>query len=296
LLDEQFLKLNTFDFKAMTNYIKLICEAQGMQYLDSRRIGGGDINHAYTVDTNSGRFFMKLNSASQFPSMFVKEAEGLKALQQASSLKVPEVVAMGELEGQQYLLFKWLEKTGTSKTFWEQLAVGLAQIHRITDSHFGWTSYNYIGSLVQTNEHKTSWKEFYSSQRILPLAEKLYNYTALSKADVMAAEKICDRLEEIFPDENPSLVHGDLWAGNFMAVQSTGKRSSMEVMPSVFDPAVYFGNREMDLGMSLLFGRFDPYFYHVYNEIFPLEKHWQERLTLTQLYPLLVHALLFSGR
>lgn len=276
----------------MTNYIKLICEAHEMQYINSRKVSGGDINETYGVDTNKGRFFMKLNSASHFPLMFEKEAEGLKALQKASSLKIPEVIATGQHQEQQYLLLEWLEKVKPSTIFWERFAEGLAQLHRITHSHFGWTSYNYTGSLEQTNEFKTSWPQFYSTQRIMPLVKKLYDQTSLLKDDVEAAEKVCVRLKDIFPDEPPALLHGDLWAGNFMAVQSG---NASEVLPSVFDPAVYFGNREMDLGMSLLFGGFDKRFYDIYHSIFPLENNWRKRVSLTQLYPLLVHAVLFNG-
>lgn len=278
----------------MTN-IKPICEAHGMQYRNSHKISGGDINETYTLDTNKGRFFIKLNSALHFPLMFIKEAEGLKALQQASLLKVPEVAATGEYEGQQYLLLEWLEVTMPSTNFWQQFAEGLAQLHRITHSHFGWSSSNYIGTLMQNNEYKTSWQEFYTTQRVLPLVEELYNKTSFSKDDVLTAEKICSRLKDVFPDEPPALLHGDLWAGNFIAVKGTGIKNNSEVLPSVFDPAVYFGNREMELGMSLLFGGFDKQFYEVYNCIFPLEKNWRKRVSLTQLYPLLVHAVLFKG-
>ncbi len=279
----------------MTNYIKLICEAHEMQYISNYRVSGGDINETYSVDTNKGRFFMKLNSASHFPLMFEKEAEGLKALQKASLLKVPQVITTGEYAGQQYLLLKWLEKTLPTTNFWGQFAEGLAELHRITHSHFGWTSSNYIGSLTQTNEYKTCWQEFYSTQRIMPLIENLYNNTSLLKGDVQAAEKVCTRFKDVFPDEPPALLHGDLWAGNFMVVQSIGIKNNLEVLPSVFDPAVYFGNREMDIGMSLLFGGFDKRFYEIYHSIFPLKNDWRKRLSLTQLYPLLVHAVLFKG-
>jgi fructosamine-3-kinase len=129
----------------------------------------------------------------------------------------------------------------------------------------------------------------------MPLIKKLYDQRCLSKADVAAAEMLCSRFGEIFPDEPPSLLHGDLWAGNFMAAQAALKNNLNQVLPSVFDPAVYFGHREMDLGMSLLFAGFDKSFYEIYNEIFPLENNWKNRLTLTHLYPLLVHAVLFSG-
>ena len=116
----------------------------------------------------------------------------------------------------------------------------------------------------------------------------------LSTADVRAAENVCMRLMEVFPVEPPALLHGDLWAGNFMPVQSQ-HNNVLNSMPSVFDPAVYFGHREMDLGMTLLFGGFDAEFYNAYNNIYPLEKNWRERVSLTQLYPLLVHAILFGG-
>lgn len=279
----------------MTNYVKLICEAHEMQYISSRKVSGGDINETYSVGTNKGLFFMKLNSASNFPLMFKKEAEGLKALQQASLLKAPEVIATGECQGQQYLLLEWLEKTLPNTNFWQQFAEGIAQLHRITHSHFGWTSSNYIGSLMQPNEYKTSWQEFYSTQRIMPLIEQLYNNTYFLKSDVQAAEKVCACFKDVFPDEPPALLHGDLWAGNFMVVQSIGIKNNSEVLPSVFDPAVYFGNREMDLGMSLLFGGFDKRFYEIYHSIFPIENSWRKRVFLTQLYPLLVHAVLFKG-
>jgi len=103
----------------------------------------------------------------------------------------------------------------------------------------------------------------------------------------MAAENLCKRFDELFPDESPALLHGDLWSGNFM-VASNG-------YAAIFDPAVYFGHREMDIGMTKLFGGFDQRFYDAYEEAYPLEKDWKQRLTLTQLYPLLVHAILFSG-
>jgi fructosamine-3-kinase len=278
----------------VTKYIISICEAEGIEYLSARAVSGGDVNKAYAVKTNKGPFFLKVNSNSRFPLMFEKEAEGLKALQKALLLKVPEVVATGVYEGQQYFILEWLEKASSSFNFWPKFAEGLAELHRITHSNFGWSSTNYIGSIIQINSYCTSWAEFYPTHRIMPLVEKLYNDKSFSKKDIMGAEKICRNFKNIFPVEAPALLHGDLWRGNYMAVQSSNSNQEGAV-PTIFDPAVYFGHREMDIGMSLLFGGFESTFYEVYQSIFPLENNWRRRLSLTQLYPLLVHALLFGG-
>ncbi|MCE3259411.1 MAG: hypothetical protein K0S12_1052, partial [Bacteroidetes bacterium] len=108
-----------------------------------------------------------------------------------------------------------------------------------------------------------------------------------TKSDLTHAEKLCAKLPDLFPEETPSLLHGDLWSGNFM-VSASGQAC-------IYDPAVYYGHREMDLGMTKLFGGFDNEFYSAYEETYPLEKNWRERLLLTQLYPVLVHAVLFGG-
>lgn len=276
----------------MTNYIKAVCEIEGLAYESSHSLTGGDINDAYSVTANKNLYFLKVNAASAFPLMFNRETEGLNALQQQTSLKVPGVLATGELEGKQYLLLEWLEKGTPGENFWEAFAQGMVALHTITNPFFGWTTSNYIGSLVQQNEYNASWPAFYALKRVMPLAENLFDQTLLEKTDLKATEKICARLNEIFPEEQPSLLHGDLWSGNFMAAKGD---NPADIVPAVYDPAVYYGHREMDLGMSLLFGGFNSRFYDAYHSFFPLEHSWKKRVPLTQLYPLLVHAVLFKG-
>ena len=117
--------------------------------------------------------------------------------------------------------------------------------------------------------------------------KKLFDAGDFSATDIRDADLFCNNLKTIFPSEPPSLLHGDLWAGNYMIISSG--------YAAIFDPAVYCGHREMDIGMTKLFGGFDQRFYDAYNETYPLEKQWQKRLPITQLYPLLVHAVLFGG-
>jgi fructosamine-3-kinase len=270
----------------MQDIIAAICEAAGYQYRQHRPAYGGDINSCFTVFTNEGELFLKLNDASQFPQMFEREAEGLGALSGISQLTIPEIKAVGQSGGYQYLLLNNLEKGIPRKDFWQQFATGLADIHKTSDLVFGWQNDNYIGSLVQPNQQQADWSSFYAYERILPLIKMLFDNGAFDENIVFASENLSKKIRDNFPPEPPALLHGDLWSGNFM-VGSNG-------YAAIYDPAVYYGHREMDIGMTKLFGGFTDEFYRAYNEIFPLEKNWMQRVPLTQLYPLLVHAVLFG--
>lgn len=279
----------------MNHRLHEICDINHLQYLSSQSVSGGDINEVFRVETNKGLCFMKINSADSFPQMFAKEAEGLNVLRKSTSLKVPEVLATGEHENLQYLLLQWLEKAPPALEFWKDFATGMAQLHQVSNPTFGWTTDNYIGSLKQANTPVKTWTEFYTNYRIMPLVEQLYNSSAFTAGDLKNAQLVCNHFESIFPAEPPALLHGDFWAGNFMAVKANIYSSESDGLPCIYDPAVYFGHREMDIGLSLLFGGFDPKFYDHYNVCFPLETNWKKRVQLTQLYPLLVHAVLFGG-
>jgi fructosamine-3-kinase len=185
------------------------------------------------------------------------------------------------------LVTEFIQKGNPSKNFWQAFAQKLADLHKHSNPQFGLSTNNYIGSLYQQNNFCNSWSEFYATQKILPLVQLAFNQNKLSKPDLRLAENLCKHLYNLFPQEKPALIHGDLWSGNFMSDENG--------MPVIYDPAVYYGNREMDIAMSLLFGGFDKTFYDFYNEEFPLRKNWKERVQLCQLYPLLVHLNLFGG-
>lgn len=152
---------------------------------------------------------------------------------------------------------------------------------------FGWEEDNYIGLLPQSNHRHNTWAGFYFRERIEPLVRQLIDSGAFDVSVSRAAGGLYQRLEQVYPAEPPALLHGDLWSGNIMALASGG--------PAFFDPAVYYGHREMDIAMTLLFGGFHQRFYDVYHEVYPLQPGWRERVELSQLYPLLVHACLFGG-
>jgi fructosamine-3-kinase len=251
-----------------------------------RPVHGGDINESFCIETSAGKYFLKTNHAGRYPRMLEKEARGLKWLENRCELKIPSVIRQGVFGQHQYLLLEWLDPSGSTGTDWENFGRSLAMLHRETDRLFGWEESNYIGSLPQLNNQAETWSAFYRDQRILPMVNLLCINGSFDTNDRHNADKFCSRLEELFPPEPPSLLHGDLWSGNFMFT-SQG--------PAVFDPAPYFGHREMDIGMSKLFGGFDSLFYEAYEETHPMTGNWKERLPATQLYPLLVHAVLFGG-
>lgn len=250
------------------------------------QVHGGDINNAYCLFTSTGKNFLKINDTRNFPAMFEKEAKGLDLLRNNCALIIPQIIKVGVCNEQQYLLMEWLEKGTPKKDMWENFGTACAMMHKQRQAYFGLNDDNYIGSLKQINNPHNEWHSFYTDCRIMPLVKKLFDAGNFSQTDVKDAELFCTRLKDIFPAESPSFLHGDLWAGNYL-ISSSGNAA-------IFDPAVYFGHREMDIGMTKLFGGFDQRFYGHYNNTYPLEKGWEKRLPVTQLYPLLVHAVLFG--
>lgn len=255
--------------------------------IGARELGGGDINRCFQVDTDRGAVLLKVNEASRGTGFFQAEREGLERLRATGTVPVPRPLAHGATEKECFLVMEYLDKQPPAPDFWERFAGDLANLHRCTASLFGLDGDNYIGTVAQLNTQRHSWGGFYTECRLRPLVRRLVDEGTFPAAMVQRTEQLFSYLETAFPPEKPSLVHGDLWGGNFLA--GPGGRAW------VFDPAVYYGSREMDLAMARLFGGFDRKFFWHYQEQFPLADGWQQRIGLCQLYPLLVHAVLFGG-
>lgn len=254
---------------------------------DMERVGGGDTNHTYKLDTNGEPLFLKCGEAHPFPDFFDKEMEGLVCLSEAKTVAVPAPLLSGRTGEQIFLVMEYIHKQPADTRFWNLFAEALAGLHRQTGPQFGFTSDNYIGLLPQSNRPHTTWPSFYQGERLEPLIRKCIDKGLLEPAILPSCNALYRQLENLFPEEKPALIHGDLWGGNYLP--------GPEGRPFLFDPAVYYGSREMDMAMTRLFGGFDRQFYWHYEEIYPLPEGWQQRISLCQLYPLLVHALLFGG-
>lgn len=249
-------------------------------------LGGGDINEARRLETSSGTYFMKYNLSDRHPGMFEKEAGGLDMLRQSGEIRIPGVILCGEADGQAYLLLEFIRSAPLKAGFWDEFGTSLAKMHRHHSDHFGLDQDNYMGSLHQSNQKHSDWIGFFIHERLEPQSRMAREKGLLGRSFTSGMEKLYRRLPDIFPIEPPSLVHGDLWNGNYMA-DDTGSAC-------LIDPAAYYGFREVDIAMSRLFGVFGGDFYEAYNREYPLEKGWLERVDICNLYPLLVHVNLFG--
>lgn len=260
---------------------------RNQNFISSRPLSGGDINQAAKIETHDGNWFVKWNRADAFPGMFEAEARGLDLLRETHEIFVPAVVGTGQSENMSVLVLEYIESGRQKPDFSTIFGQQLASMHKHSNPTFGLDHDNYIGSLPQNNSKSDNWIDFFINQRLL-FQGKMAVEKGRAGADLLKQiENLASCLPDFFPVEPPSLLHGDLWSGNYMV----GPKGE----PAIIDPAVYYGHRLMDIGMSKLFGGFSHEFYRAYNEEYPMEQNWQEAAEIANLYPLLVHVNLFGG-
>ncbi|MCS6973083.1 MAG: fructosamine kinase family protein [Cyclobacteriaceae bacterium] len=249
---------------------------------------GGCINNGGEIKLSNGTsYFIKWNNAEKFPGMFLAERHGLELLKATNTVRVPQVFQTFQDESWQVIVMEFVRSVSPAKQYWENLGHQLAALHRHTASYFGLASNNYIGSLHQINQPESNWTTFFITHRLeaqLSLAEK---FNRVDSTFRRRFEKLYTRLPEIFPNEPPSLLHGDLWSGNLITDEKG--------QPCLIDPAVYYGHREAELAFTKLFGGFDTRFYEAYQKSFPLQPGFSQRVDIYNLYPLMVHVNLFGG-
>jgi len=256
--------------------------------LEANSVGGGSINHTYRLTINHReKYFLKLNSATKFPGLFGKEKNGLEYLGLQNCILTPSVILHATVDKYQLLLLEWIETGIRQANFWKEFGRQLAQLHRVTNDQFGFAEDNYMGSLPQQNTLTKSWTEFFINHRLQPQIELAITENLLQKKHMTSFESVFKKLDSIFNTEKPSLLHGDLWSGNFMC--------NTQSSPVLIDPAVYFGHRSMDLAMTTLFSGFDKTFYDSYHEHFSFPDNFHEQWEICNLYPLLVHLNLFGS-
>jgi protein-ribulosamine 3-kinase len=261
----------------------------GVSVESDKAVYGGDINQTAVLTLQDGeRVFVKWNRRAS-NGFFEAEAHGLRVLARAGAIRVPAVLVAGDDPA--FLVMEWIEPGGRSLAgydFAERMGYELAALHQSVGGAYGLDQDNYIGSLPQPNAWSRSWVDFYRDQRIGAQMEIARQKGQLPPSREDGLRRLQEWLPVFLDDEaiKPSLLHGDLWSGNYM-VAANGD-------PVLIDPATYYGHREVDLAMMDLFGGFPPGVYDAYNEAYPLEGYDQRR-ALYQLYPLMVHMNLFGG-
>lgn len=253
-------------------------------------VGGGCINTAYLIESDSQKYFVKFNAANKL-SMFEAEAEGLVELAKANSIRVPLPICTGTVgshigEQQSYIVMEYLTLNGSGSM--AEFAEQLVAMHRNTQSLYGWQRNNTIGATNQDNTQSDNWQTFWNQRRLgyqLTLAKQ----NGASRGLLDKGERIQADLVSFFTDYQPeaSLLHGDLWSGNY-AFTDAGE-------PVIFDPAAYYGDREVDIAMTELFGGFSEEFYRYYQSLWPMDDGYRVRKVLYNLYHIINHFNMFGG-
>ena len=252
---------------------------------DTRSVSGGCINQGYQIKGDNQQYFVKLNQVSKV-EMFQAEALGLKQMIATKTLVVPKPICWGVADNSSYIVLEWLDLGRGNSSCWQAMGKQLALMHKGgTNPQFGWNLNNTIGSTPQINDWKDNWADFFAEQRIgyqLNLAKR-------QDSGFSNVEQIVRAIRVQLADRQPtaSLVHGDLWSGN-ADVTADGQ-------PTIFDPASYYGDREVDIAMTELFGGFPASFYQGYNQQWQLEPNYKSRKNIYNLYHILNHFNLFGG-
>ena len=259
---------------------------------DRRAVHGGDANEAYRLLLSNGEtLFLKANSIER-ADFFRAEAEGIAALRSTATIRVPQIHAMGKDKDFSFLLMEYIDSSRPVEGFWEKLGTDLAMMHKadtgafVESGIYGFVRDNYIGAGYQKNTGKDSFIEFFSECRLRPqfeLAEKYFDGEMIRKSN-----RLLDTLDKyLIEPDRPSLLHGDLWSGNYMPDEKG--------LPMLIDPAVYVGCNEADIAMTELFGGFDKRFYDSYFEFMGMISGYADRRDLYNLYHLLNHLNLFGS-
>jgi len=262
-------------------------EKSGTKIKSVSSVSGGCISSAYRItDENGNNYFLKCNPSPK--DLFIKESNGLTELKKADLIRVPEVIDSNE----EFLLTEFIASGSRSKNFFENFGRSFAQLHKYTGKKFGFYENNYIGSNPQLNmpdeSEENDWVAFYFNKRIL-FQFKLAEKNGYAKKELIEGISFLEKnIHKIIGDslEPPSLLHGDLWGGNYI-IDENGNAC-------LIDPAVYYGNREADLAMTKLFGGFSNEFYISYNDSYPLKEGYEYRENLYKLYHVLNHLNIFG--
>ncbi|MFM1799027.1 MAG: hypothetical protein RLZZ117_1305 [Cyanobacteriota bacterium] len=271
-------------------------EQLGIELLSRVPVGGGCIHQAWCLRTESGRLFAKTNQVARRP-LLEAEAEGLVALGQVApqGLVVPQPLALGQSGDVAVLVLPWLDlvRADVASGSWAECGAQLARLHRRSlqllefeprGQAFGWPRNNYVGASPQVNDWRDDWADFFVACRLRPQLLWL----AQGGLPLEGADRLLEGVPRWLEGHvaEACLVHGDLWSGNAALLADGGC--------SIFDPAIYRGDREVDLAMARLFGGFPESFFHGYQEEWPLRAGWQRREKIYNLYHLLNHANLFG--
>ncbi|MCB0685328.1 MAG: fructosamine kinase family protein [Saprospiraceae bacterium] len=249
-------------------------------------VSGGDISQAYRVISRQGDFFVKYNPKPVALPMFEAERAGLNAIALTHTIKTPAVYAVDKFGHGGFIIMEFIESKSPSDQDLEKLGRRLADLHKIRYIDYGGEKDNFIGNLTQVNRVEKSWPTFYAHFRLGAQLQMAQSKRLLDTHEIPPLSQIEHSIREYIDVSHPSLLHGDLWSGNYL-INQDGE-------PVLIDPACYQGHHQVDIAMTKLFGGFGSKFYHAYDDHMGTRPINQAETDLYQLYYLLVHLNLFG--
>jgi fructosamine-3-kinase len=244
-------------------------------------IGGGEINQTYKVITNKELYFVKVHNHLKYPKIFEKEMFSLNTIIKTQTIEVCNPIGICEVNDLDFFFLEFIDSGPISSTFWSDFGQNLANLHKNSSRYFGFQEDNYIGNVIQLNSRISNWGQFYIKNRLLPNIRKAAENFYFNDEILEKFEKYFVIIEHAFPDEEPALMHGNLW------------KEHLQIGPNgnaiLSNPSCYYGNREMEIAMTKMVGSFDPIFYEAYNATYPLQTDWEIRMDFCQMYHLLVN-------
>ncbi|MHA8069218.1 fructosamine kinase family protein [Aquirufa ecclesiirivi] len=247
---------------------------------------GGNFNLAVRVKLAQGEYFIKWNQGDHL-GLFQAESKNLALIASTNTIPVPQVLGVGQLDEKEYLVMECIPSAEKKESYWSDFGIKLAHLHQTTTSQGHGLDYdNFIGAAKQVNTWNLQGVDFFIQNRLKYQVDTALYHRKIDGATNETFEKLYDKIPSIIPNEQPALIHGDLWSGNAMVNQHG--------LVSLVDPSCYFGLREAEIAFTTMFGGFEKEFYEAYHEAFPILKGFHERIPLYNLYPLLVHVNLFG--
>lgn len=271
----------------MKTLIDYLSNLIGDTIINYTPLSGGDISSTFKLESTQNTYFLKINASDDANAMFLTEKQGLETIAKTKTIATPKVIYCGTSSGTSFLVMEFIDTKIPSELDFALLGEQLANLHNETAKEFGFDKDNYIGSLSQSNNKKINWTEFYLQERIIPQLQLALSKNLLLGIDIPKIENMYEVCNKLFKDIKPSLLHGDLWGGNFLIAKNG--------TPYLIDPAVYYGHNEVDIAMSKLFGGFGLSFYKSYKRYFLFTNKTTARIDLYQLYYLLVHLNIFGS-
>lgn len=251
-----------------------------------KTISGGDVSEAFLLQGKKQAYFLKTNTDKQALKLFEAEKDGLGLIGRSNTISVPLVLSCQKVDQRAYLLLEYIPNKAANPSNFRLLGEQLAQLHRQTQGTFGGTASNWIGRLKQSNTPHANWPSFYVQERIWPQLQLALKKGYFKQSEIPDKDRLLTRCKAVLGHPRPSLLHGDLWRGNYLMTPAG--------QAYLIDPAAYRGHHLVDIAMTRLFGGFDRSFYEAYEYHFPKLDNYDACIDIYQLYYLLVHLNMFG--